>query len=129
MVKAFFIFIYLFYSLNSHSLDQKPKSSFLKINGIKLHYLSSGSKGPLLLLIHGFPEYSGAWTPYMKRLSKNFRVVAPDMRGYNLSDKPTKISDYKIENLISDMKEVILKFDKKAFVVAHDWGGTNLRET
>jgi pimeloyl-ACP methyl ester carboxylesterase len=50
-------------NLSTFSKENVPQLSYLKVNGIKLHYLSGGKKGPLILLIHGFPEYSGAWTP------------------------------------------------------------------
>ncbi len=98
------------------------KEGFKEVNGIKLHYVENGS-GPLVILLHGFPEFWYGWRNQIPVLSKQYRVVAPDMRGYNLSDKPSKVSDYKIDLLASDIAELIKTLgEEKAIVVGHDWG-------
>lgn len=107
------------------SNEEKWESNFVEVNGIRMHYLSAGS-GPLVLLLHGFPEFSYSWRHQIGALSKNFRVVAPDMRGYNKTDKPPRIEDYSATNLIGDVAGLIQKLspdDKKAILVGHDWGG------
>jgi pimeloyl-ACP methyl ester carboxylesterase len=98
------------------------ESKFISVNGIKLHYVEEGT-GKLVILLHGFPEFWYGWKNQIPVLSKEYRVVAPDMRGYNLSDKPSKVSDYKIEALAKDIAELVSALgEEKAIVVGHDWG-------
>jgi pimeloyl-ACP methyl ester carboxylesterase len=91
--------------------------------GVRLHYVTLGT-GPLVVLLHGFPEFWYAWRRQIKALADaGFRVVAPDQRGYNLSDKPTKVSDYGVKRLVDDVAALIEACGaKKAFIVGHDWG-------
>jgi len=97
-------------------------SNFIQANGVKLHYINEGT-GELVVLLHGFPEFWYGWKNQISVLSKQYRVVAPDMRGYNLSDKPTNVSDYKIEVLAKDIADLIKALGaEKAIVVGHDWG-------
>lgn len=99
------------------------KHKYAKINGVNIHYVESG-KGRLVILLHGFPEYWGAWKYQIKELSKYYRVVAPDLRGYNLSEKPKGVKNYRMELLTRDVKELINNLgEKKAVIVGHDWGG------
>lgn len=111
------------------------KHKYAVVNGIKLHYVEQG-KGKLVILIHGFPEYWGAWKKQISFLAtKGYRVIAPDMRGYNLSAKPKGINAYDINILMKDVEELIKKLSKKksnkntsklskkAIVIGHDWGG------
>jgi epoxide hydrolase 4 len=96
---------------------------YIKVNGIQLHYMEEG-QGELVILLHGFPEFWYGWRKQIPVLSKKYRVVAPDMRGYNLSDKPQSVKDYKIDILAKDIAELIKALgEEKAIVVAHDWGG------
>ena len=107
------------------SFDSKPIviSQVVEVNGIKMHYLEGG-KGPLLILLHGFPSYSGLWKTYVEQLSKTYHVVAPDMRGYNLSSQPENIDDYALEKLMDDVTGLIDVLGyQKSCLVAHDWGG------
>ncbi|MFN8321575.1 MAG: alpha/beta hydrolase [Chitinophagales bacterium] len=98
------------------------ESKFISANGIQLHYIEEGT-GELVILLHGFPEFWYGWKNQIPVLSKQYRVVAPDMRGYNLSDKPENISDYHIEILAEDIAELIKALgEEKAIVVGHDWG-------
>ena len=94
------------------------------VNGVRLHYVERGS-GPLVLLLHGFPDFWGGWRHQIKALSNaGFRVVAPDLRGYNLSSKPRGIGAYSLEKLIGDVVALIRYLgEEKAVVVGHDWGG------
>jgi pimeloyl-ACP methyl ester carboxylesterase len=85
--------------------------------------VTSGS-GELVLLLHGFPEFWYSWRHQIPALSKYFRVVAPDMRGYNESDKPAGVGSYSTSLLVQDIKSLIKALGKdKAVVVGHDWGG------
>ncbi len=104
-------------------LDSTMEGRYAEVNGIKLHYLSSGS-GPLVILLHGFPEYAYSWKHQIKYLSSSFRAVAPDLRGYNLRSKPKKITSYKSEHYVNDIVALIkhLEYDK-ATIIGHDVGG------
>lgn len=92
-------------------------------NGVKIHYVVEG-KGPLVVLIHGFPDYWATWKPLMAELNKaGYRTAALDTRGYNLSDKPQGEAAYAMPNLIGDVAAVIAaEGEKNATVVGHDWG-------
>jgi pimeloyl-ACP methyl ester carboxylesterase len=94
-------------------------------NGIRLHVEASGPEdGPLVVLLHGFPEYWGGLAKQMEPLAKaDFRVIAPDQRGYNLSDKPRGVNAYRISQLAGDVIGLIDYFGReKAVVIGHDWG-------
>src|SRR5690348_6613662 len=93
-------------------------------DGVKIHYVASG-KGPLVLFIHGYPDFSGSWDLIRPKLDDAYRVVAIDTRGYNLSDKPVGVANYEMPKLISDVDAVIkAEGYQKATVVGHDWGGS-----
>lgn len=98
---------------------------YADLGGVTLHYVEAG-EGPLVVLLHGFPEFWYSWRFQIPALVKaGFRVVAPDMRGYNLSSKPENVSDYRIELLAKDVKDLIHHLgEDRAFALAgHDWGG------
>jgi len=103
----------------------KLKSEFIDTNGIRLHAITAGSlTGPLVILLHGFPEFWYGWKKQISPLAKvGFRVVAPDQRGYNLSDKPPAVSDYCLDHLAADVVGLIDAFGREqATIVGHDWG-------
>ena len=88
--------------------------------GVKIHYATIGT-GPLVIMIHGFPDFWYSWRHQMEGLSENFQVVAMDQRGYNLSDQPEGEENYNMEYLISDVAALIQHFGKdKASIVGHD---------
>jgi len=96
---------------------------YAKVNGIRLHYAESGSGESLVILLHGFPEFWYSWRHQLAFLGKRYHVVAPDMRGYNLSDKPSRVEDYQIDVLVEDVIGLIRHFRRsKATIVGHDWG-------
>jgi pimeloyl-ACP methyl ester carboxylesterase len=91
---------------------------------VRLHYAECGGGERLVVLLHGFPECWYSWRHQLKALGRRFRVVAPDMRGYNLSDKPGRVEDYRMERLVDDVTGLIRHFGaREAAVVGHDWGG------
>jgi len=99
---------------------------FLESNGINLHIAVAGPEdGPLVVLLHGFPEFWFGWKNQIQPLAeKGYRVVAPDQRGYNLSDKPEGIDNYTVDHLRDDVIGIIEHFKKEsAIVIGHDWGG------
>ena len=93
------------------------------LGDVRLHYVEAG-EGPLVLLLHGFPQFWYQWRHQIPALVEaGFRVVAPDMRGYNLSDKPPGVRAYRIELLARDVERLILACgERTASVVGHDWG-------
>ncbi|MDX1520382.1 MAG: alpha/beta hydrolase [Anaerolineae bacterium] len=98
---------------------------YIETNGIRLHVLQDGPKeGPLVILLHGFPEFSYGWRqqiPYL--VSAGYRVWAPDQRGYNLSDKPDGLASYSLDELAADVVGLIdAAGQKQVFLVGHDWG-------
>jgi pimeloyl-ACP methyl ester carboxylesterase len=92
-------------------------------NGLKLHYVTQG-EGPLMLMLHGFPEFWYSWRHQIPEFAKDYKVVALDLRGYNDSDKPKAQSAYTMSEFIQDVEGVIkgLGYDK-CILVGHDWGG------
>lgn len=97
---------------------------YAQLKDIRLHYAESGAENKeLVLLLHGFPEFWYSWRHQLPMLGKTHHVVAPDMRGYNLSDKPTRVEDYSIDALVGDVIGLMDHFGAaKANVVGHDWG-------
>jgi len=96
---------------------------YIDVNGITLHCKVAG-QGPLMVLLHGFPEFWYSWRKQLPVLAQSYTVVAPDMRGYNLSDKPKGIKNYTLEVLMNDIRALIKAFGQEsAIVVGHDWGG------
>src|SRR3989475_8817719 len=95
----------------------------ITVNGVRLHCVLEG-KGPLVLLLHGFPESAHAWRKQIPALAERFRVVAPDLRGYAESEKPPRVSDYRMPVLVADIVGLIQALGEEcAHVVGHDWGG------
>lgn len=96
---------------------------FINTNGINLHYVSEG-EGPLMLMLHGFPEFWYSWRHQIPEFAKDYKVVALDLRGYNDSDKPQQTSAYAMSELLKDVEGVIKGFGYESCVlVGHDWGG------
>jgi len=94
------------------------------VNGVRLHYVVAGA-GPLVVLLHGFPEFWYSWRKQIGPLAAaGFRVLAPDLRGYNLSDKPRGVAAYRPEVLTADVAALVRHAgEESAAVVGHDWGG------
>lgn len=91
--------------------------------GVKIHYAEVG-EGPLIVMIHGFPDFWYSWRHQMDGLKDAYRVVAIDQRGYNLSDQPDGVENYDMNLLVSDVVAVVNHLgEEKATIVGHDWGG------
>ena len=94
-------------------------------HGLRLHAASAGNVGkPLLLFLHGFPECWAAWRALLHAFGGDYFAVAPDLRGYNLSDKPQGVAAYRVQPLMDDLRHLLAHFGyRRCILVAHDWGG------
>src|SRR5208283_4097183 len=107
------------------SLLPGARDDFVDSGGVRIHCVSLGrSESPLLVLIHGFPDFWYSWRAQMPALARDFHVVAIDQRGYNLSGQPEGVESYGIGKLVGDLLAVVKHFGPgKAVIVGHDWGG------
>lgn len=101
------------------------RDGYAEVGDQRLHYVETG-EGPLVILLHGFPEFWYGWRLQLKPLAAaGFRVVAPDLRGYNLSSKPDGVAAYASDQLVADISGLIRERGaESAHLVGHDWGGT-----
>ncbi len=107
------------------------KHHTINIEDVNIHYVETGdnyqshSPRQTIVFLHGFPEYWGTWHAQLDYFSNKYRVIAPDLPGYNLSDKPQKQSFFEVPNLIKFIAKFIqcVAPQEKVIVVAHDWGG------
>src|SRR5918911_3649077 len=105
------------------NLEPEIRHGYAQVGDVRLHYAECGEGERLIILLHGFPECWYSWRHQLKALGDRYHVVAPDMRGYNLSDKPPRVEDYRIDNLVDDVTGLIRHFGKEqAVIVGHDWG-------
>jgi pimeloyl-ACP methyl ester carboxylesterase len=105
--------------------DHTLQHTTLETNGIRLHCVQAGPpEGALVILLHGFPEFWYGWRNQIEPLAQaGYRVLAPDQRGYNLSDKPQAVSAYRIDILAADVVGLIQALGReRALLVGHDWG-------
>ncbi len=97
--------------------------SYLKTNGIQLHYVTQGD-GPLILFLHGFPEFWYSWRHQLEAFGHDYKAVALNLRGYNNSDKPEEKSAYALPELVKDVEGTIRALGyERCTLVGHDWGG------
>ncbi len=91
---------------------------------MRIHCVVRG-EGPLILFLHGFPEFWYEWKDQLAEFGKDHMAVAPDMRGYNLSTKPDDLEQYRMSYLVEDVREIAEHYSKdtKFVLVGHDWGG------
>ena len=99
------------------------KHNYAEVNGVRLHYVTEG-QGKLVLFLHGFPEFWYAWRNQLREFERDSFAVAPDLRGYNLSDKPASADQYRIKILVEDVRALVQHLGYEKFIlVGHDWGG------
>ena len=98
--------------------------AYADVNGVRLHYAKAGH-GPLIVFLHGFPEFWYEWKQQLVDFAGDHAAVAPDMRGYNLSSKPADLSAYATPTLVEDVRALAdtLRDNRTFTLVAHDWGG------
>jgi pimeloyl-ACP methyl ester carboxylesterase len=115
-----------FLNTQNQNDDEVPKftEGYVRAGGSRLHYVSGGS-GKLVVFYHGFPSYWYIWKHQLRDLAKDYRVVAFDGLGTNLSGKPTEVSEYAVSNLSAQLREAIEKLNghDPYALVGHDWGG------
>ncbi|HWQ31864.1 MAG TPA: alpha/beta hydrolase [Blastocatellia bacterium] len=106
-------------------LDQRVTHGYADSGGVKIHYAALGKpSAPLIVMIHGFPDFWYSWRDQMEALSQDYYAVAIDQRGYNLSDKPKGVENYDMRLLVGDVAAVIRHLNRdRAIIVGHDWGG------
>jgi pimeloyl-ACP methyl ester carboxylesterase len=114
-------------SMGAMMLDEHSelREGYAEVGDVRLHYVETG-EGPLIVLLHGFPEFWYAWRQQIQPLAAaGFRVVAADTRGYNLSSRPTDVAAYAVDTLADDIRGLIRELGaESALLVGHDWGGT-----
>ncbi len=104
-------------------LFDEVEHHFAENAGVRIHYVTAGD-GPLVVMIHGFPDFWFAWRHQMAALASDYRVVAVDLRGYNRSDQPVGLENYAMPRLVEDIVAVIEDQGRQqATIVGHDWGG------
>jgi pimeloyl-ACP methyl ester carboxylesterase len=107
----------------SQNPDPEVRHGYAQVGDVRLHYAECGEGERLVVLLHGFPECWYSWRKQLPALGRRFKVIAPDLRGYNLSDKPADVGAYKINRLVDDVTGLIRHFGaREAAVVGHDWG-------
>ncbi|MGD8564887.1 MAG: alpha/beta hydrolase [Candidatus Bathyarchaeota archaeon] len=95
----------------------------LVVDGLRMHYVTQG-QGKLLVLLHGFPDFWYVWRYQIPELAKHYRVVAPDLRGYNKTDKPESVEKYQLNLLAGDILGLVNALgEDKVSIIGHDWGG------
>jgi pimeloyl-ACP methyl ester carboxylesterase len=114
------------------SIDEPPQESWSELaphvfenSGVQLHSITTGPKdGPVIILLHGFPEFWYGWHRQIEPLAAaGFRVIVPDQRGYNLSSKPSGVAPYALTELVSDVIAIADQLSQeKIFLAGHDWG-------
>ena len=104
-------------------IERKVTHGYATNDGVRIHYAQLG-QGPLVVMIHGFPDCWLTWRVQMAALAKDHEVVAIDQRGYNLSDRPKGVENYEMKLLVADVAAVVrARGRERAIVVGHDWGG------
>lgn len=122
----FFVVVTAFMTLTAAlkaQTDEGYEHGFVQNGEVKIHYVTAG-EGPLVVMLHGFPDFWLTWRDQIPAISQDHQVVAIDLRGFNESDKPEGVENYALDKLVADVEAVIKHFGAgKATVIGHDWGG------
>jgi len=110
-------------ALDAVDVFDQVDHGFADNDGVKIHYASLG-EGPVIIMIHGFPDFWYSWRNQMAALSSDYKCVAVDQRGYNKSGQPKGIENYEMKLLVSDIAAVVKSLgEEKVIIMGHDWGG------
>ncbi|MBR0345158.1 MAG: alpha/beta hydrolase [Rudaea sp.] len=122
-ISLFWVLAAFAFCLRAFAQAPQLVDKYAEVNGVRLHYASAGS-GKLIVFLHGFPEFWYQWKPQLAEFGKDVQAVAPDMRGYNLSSKPTGVEHYRVKDIVEDIRALAAQLGQKKFVlVGQDWGG------
>jgi pimeloyl-ACP methyl ester carboxylesterase len=100
-----------------------PEHGYADVNGVRLHYVTEGSGSPIVF-VHGFPEFWYEWRRQLAEFGRDHRAIAFDMRGHNLSSKPSELEAYRVDRLVEDLRALTEHLGHRRFtLVGHDWGG------
>jgi len=119
----------------TQTLPSGFRSDFITVNDVKLHVVHNGEayegkplkdRRAAILMLHGFPEFWFAWESVMQELSEDFLVIVPDQRGYNLSDAPIGVENYRAKFLVQDMilLSTAMLGEREFALAGHDWGAS-----
>jgi len=123
MKKTVWLMITLAFTITPLFASEIGEEGYAQSGEVKIHYVTMG-KGPLVVMIHGFPDFWYTWREQMPSLAENFKVVAIDQRGYNKSGQPKGVANYAMPLLVEDIRAVIEHFSRdRAVIIGHDWGG------
>ncbi len=122
-IRAILLSLFTVSSTAVADIMDEVEHGYVDNNGVAIHYATVG-EGPLVVMIHGFPDFWYSWRHQMNALKDNYKVVAIDQRGYNQSDAPEGDENYQMRYMVSDVAAVIQHFGaESANIVGHDWGG------
>lgn len=122
-IRTFLLSLFTVSSAAMADIMDEVEHGYVDNDGVAIHYATVG-EGPLVIMLHGFPDFWYSWRHQMNALKSNYKVVAIDQRGYNQSDAPAGDENYQMRHMISDVAAVIQHFGaESANIVGHDWGG------
>lgn len=124
-LKILLVCLLLPIALKAQAAPQELTHHNVEVNGLNFHYVEKG-EGEVIFFLHGYPFFWYGWNHLIEEFSSTHRAIAPDNRGYNLSDKPKGVKNYQLDVLVSDVSKQIkaLVPNNKVVLVGHDWGGT-----
>lgn len=103
--------------------EPKVEHRYSEPDGCRIHFVATGEGKPIVML-HGFPQFWFLWRNQLEDLGRDHAVFAPDLRGFNLSDKPTEVEAYRMRHLLGDLRGLVEELEIAPFtLVGHDWGG------
>ncbi len=104
-------------------VEAELEHGFTDAGGCRIHYVTKGEGKPIVFM-HGFPQFWFLWRRQLEDLGSDHAVYAPDLRGFNLSDRPQEVEAYRMRHLLGDLKGLVEELDLAPFtLVGHDWGG------
>ncbi|WP_199169871.1 alpha/beta fold hydrolase [Rhodopirellula bahusiensis] len=113
----------MFATTANADIEDLIEHGFVQSGAVKIHYVTAG-EGPLVVMLHGFPDYWYTWREQIPAIAKDHQVVAIDLRGFNKSDQPEGVENYAMPKLVGDVEAVVKHFGKsQTTVIGHDWGG------